>query len=381
MPTNAQGSRVRVIYAPEVTFNTAPTDGYKKLRCTGCSLELGKNTFQSQEIRQDRQIADFRHGNSKVSGDTEFEIMPYDMDTLMEALFGGTWSGAVTSGSQSIAVDSSAKTFTRASGSFVSDGFVVGMTIKGTGFSNAGNNGVFVISAVSALVITCSTASGLVTEGSAAARTLTAANKLLAGTTKRSFTIEVGHEDVNVYRRYTGMVADKFSLSMKPGAIPTGKISWLGCDGTTQNTTIDSTLAANQDASPFDTYSGTIKEGGSTIAYVTAIEFNLDNGSQGMDALGADTMIDYSQGRSNVTGTITVYMQDKTLLDKFYNETLTSIEFQLGSSPAHNYKMGSVKYGAAKSAVDGEGPITVQLPFQAIYNSTDGSQVILTRIP
>ena len=67
----------------------------------------------------------------------------------------------------SIAVASAGKTFTRTSGSFLTDGWAVGMQFTANGFSNAGNNSMFTISGVSALVITSSTATGLVTETAA----------------------------------------------------------------------------------------------------------------------------------------------------------------------------------------------------------------------
>jgi len=63
-----------------------------------------------------------------------------------------------------ITISASGKTFTRTVGSFVADGYLVGMRITTSGFVNAGNNGQFAISAISALTITCSTATGLADE-------------------------------------------------------------------------------------------------------------------------------------------------------------------------------------------------------------------------
>jgi hypothetical protein len=63
-----------------------------------------------------------------------------------------------------IAVDATGKTFTRNPGSWVTDGFKVGDSITFANFANAGNNAAFVVSTVSALVLTCSTATGLVDE-------------------------------------------------------------------------------------------------------------------------------------------------------------------------------------------------------------------------
>lgn len=70
------------------------------------------------------------------------------------------------SGAIGIAVAAAAKTYTRATGSFVTDGFTEGMTVTVSGFANGGNNGVKTIATVSALVITMTVDTGLVDEAS-----------------------------------------------------------------------------------------------------------------------------------------------------------------------------------------------------------------------
>lgn len=75
---------------------------------------------------------------------------------------------AITSGA-TVTVNSSAKTFTRGSGSYITDGFSIGNTVTWTGFTNGGNNLVGgVITALSATVMTIGAATGLVNETKAA---------------------------------------------------------------------------------------------------------------------------------------------------------------------------------------------------------------------
>ena len=69
------------------------------------------------------------------------------------------------SGPLTIAVNSGAGTFTRSAGDFEVDGFAVGMSILGSGFTNGGNNTYFIISAISGAVITVTDSTGMVTEG------------------------------------------------------------------------------------------------------------------------------------------------------------------------------------------------------------------------
>lgn len=68
------------------------------------------------------------------------------------------------SGALQIDVVAGAGTFTRASGSFVDDGFKVGHSVTFSGFANGGNNATKTITAVTALVITVGDTSGLVNE-------------------------------------------------------------------------------------------------------------------------------------------------------------------------------------------------------------------------
>jgi hypothetical protein len=69
-------------------------------------------------------------------------------------------------GLATIAVDSANRTFTRsdAGGNFTTDGFVAGMTIRMTGFTDVGNNTTKLIESVTDTVITATLAAGLVTE-------------------------------------------------------------------------------------------------------------------------------------------------------------------------------------------------------------------------
>ena len=70
------------------------------------------------------------------------------------------------SGDATITVDASAKTFTRSSGNFTTDGFLPGHTIETSGFTNTGNNTTKIIDTItgSGTIITVTVATGLVNE-------------------------------------------------------------------------------------------------------------------------------------------------------------------------------------------------------------------------
>lgn len=67
-------------------------------------------------------------------------------------------------GALTINVVAASRTFTRTTGSYVTDGFKVGQNVTFSGFTNGGNNVEKIIEAVNATVITVTTATGLVNE-------------------------------------------------------------------------------------------------------------------------------------------------------------------------------------------------------------------------
>lgn len=82
-----------ISFVPEVTFGTTPTTpAMKFLRFSGGFPTLEKNTFASEEIRSDGQVADLRHGSRRVSGDLNFELSYGAYDDWLQAALGGTWA-------------------------------------------------------------------------------------------------------------------------------------------------------------------------------------------------------------------------------------------------------------------------------------------------
>ena len=92
-----------------------------------------------------------------------------DLDSLIAS--GIPWAVAkeintslIASAAGQVDVVAAAGTLTRASGSFITDGFEVGNGITGSAFTNGGNNANFVIDTVTALVITVQDNTGMADE-------------------------------------------------------------------------------------------------------------------------------------------------------------------------------------------------------------------------
>ena len=89
----AGGSLARLAYIAEVTYGTTPaTPAFQVINPTSHSIGLEKETFQSETIRSDRQLNDFRHGVRQASGDIGIEFRDASWDDLLQAVMMGTWS-------------------------------------------------------------------------------------------------------------------------------------------------------------------------------------------------------------------------------------------------------------------------------------------------
>lgn len=143
-----------------------------------------------------------------------------------------------------------------------------------------------------------------------------------------------------------------------------------------------STLSAATTTAPMDTFTGTVNEGGSAIAVITEAKIKFDNNMERRFALGSKDTLLPSQGRFSVTGSITAYYESAVMLDKFLNGTASSLEFQLSDGTSTlTLNLPNIKYTGGRVPVSDDGPITINLPFQAIYDATTVGAAKFTRNP
>lgn len=386
----ANGSRHSMRYIAESTYGMTPaTPAFKPIRHTSTTLGLSKESLQSEEIRDDRQIADFRHGAYQVGGDMNIELSFASFDGLLEAVLLGTWTATKTTGAQSFSA--TVGTVVRSAGSFLTDGFAVNDVVINSGFTNAGNNGRFRISALTATVMTLTALEGqtMVVEAAAAGRQVNSLRAILkAGTVRRSFTVERFFGDIltidKPYHRFTGVEFNTLALAISANAMITGTLGVLGQNMTTDTAIVaGATYAAPTTTSPLDSFTGTLNEAGTPIAVITEIQLNVENGLEARFVVGSKASIRPSIGRSNCSGQITAYFENSLLLDKFINETESNIVFELpdGAGNKYIFTLPRIKYNGGQPDVEGEGPITLSMPFQALLNAATSTNIQIERVP
>lgn len=297
MPSS--GSQHSMSYVAESTYGTTPTTPtMKAIRQTGTTLGLSKSTLQSNEQRDDRQVAAYKHGNSSASGDISFELTYATFDDFLEALLGGTWS----------------------------------------------------------------------------------TDTLKAGTTRRSFTIQRKHADISTFLTFTGAEVNTMSLSVAPNQMVTGSFGIIAKAQALAEVTSPSYSAANTNT-PFDSFTGSITEGGSGISVVTSLTLNIDNGLEPQFVVGSSTTIRPSIGNINVTGSMQVHFENTTLMAKFINETASSLVLVLTDVDSNSYTitLPNIKYSTGQPDTSGDGPITLSMNFIALYDSGSGTNIQIDR--
>ena len=301
--TIANGAQHSLHYVAETTYGSTPaTPSFTPLPHTGTTLAVTKDAIESEKIRGDRQVEDFRHGNKTVGGEITAELEYEAFDDLLEAVLCGTWATDV----------------------------------------------------------------------------------LKAGTTRRSFTIQRKFGDLATpeYHTYTGCEFNTLALSVSPNAMVGTTFGIVGKNLSLATTAITgSTFGSDVGNSPFDSFTGSITEGGSSIATVTAIELNLENGIEPLFSVGSQTTNRPSIGRSRASGTLTTYFESKALYEKFLNETSSAIVLTLTDPDGNSYAIDlpNVKYNSGQPDVSGEGAVTIAMEFVALYDGTDDSQIVITR--
>lgn len=383
----ANGSRHSVSRIAEVTYGVTPANpALKTLRTTSTSLALSKETLESEELRSDRQTADVRHGAFQVGGDMGFELSYGSYDDLLEAAMCGTWSAEHDTGAASLA--STVAGVTRAAGDFTADGFQVGDVVTVTGFTDANNNGRFLVSAVVALTLTLTPLQGQTrtVEAAAAGRRAISPEGVRTGATRRSFTFERYFADIagvnKPYHRFTGVEVNTLELQIAANAMTKGSFGFVGQGASTgQNPIAGATYVAPTSTSPLDSFTGSLVEGGAVIAVITEMQLNVENGLEPRFVVGSKQSLRPSIGRSKVSGTITAYFEDSLLLDKFINETESSLDFALPDAAGNEYRvfLPRIKYTGGQPDVSGEGPITLSMPFVALLHPGVGATMLIER--
>ena len=211
-----------------------------------------------------------------------------------------------------------------------------------------------------------------------------ATNILKVGVAPKFFSIEDFAADIDQARLFTGMSVSTMAISLAPNQMVTTTFGMVGKDMTISGT--EKTQVAATGAQPFDAYSGDISIGavGTPVAsaIVTALDFTLNNSYAPTFVIGDDSAPSLEYGRAEVEGTMTAYFEDAALINRFLNETETAIRVSVDDptgANAYTFDFPKVKINSADVGVDGPTSRMVTMSFVALFDSTLGTNLQITR--
>jgi hypothetical protein len=379
---SSQGINKILAFKKETTWGTAAGDtGGTQLRRVTGSFQLEKDAYASNEILASQQTRDFRHGTRRSTGTIAGELSGNAYEEFMQAALRKDFAAGATTGALTV-IASTATTIVRSTGSFVTDGFKVGDVINVTGFTDAGNNGLSLITAMTATILTVSSLAGQTRGIEAEGDTVTVLVKgkktfvPQTGHTDDSFTIEEFYSDADISRVFLGEQVDTMALSLQPNSMATVDFGFLGKDalaptGSQYFTTPTATSGEGIYSAP----DGFLFIDGVANGLVTGLTINLANNITQEAVIGSTSIGAKSRGKVAVTVDGTAIFEDTDILGYFDAETEISLTYVLMSSDntnAFSIHMPRVKIG---SATTDDGEKVIILSFSGTALEYTGSAV------
>ncbi|MPZ41309.1 MAG: hypothetical protein GEU95_25335 [Rhizobiales bacterium] len=391
----AEGVSARIAYKPYATGEITPgvepditvdpgADGGQILRRVSSSLTLNKDTYQSNEIRSDRQIADFRHGVKRPQGNISGELSPLTYGDFFQAACRGTWAVGVSlteSALTSVAADNATSKFTFGGGDPIALGLRVGHVVRFTdatsndgenfvilGFGGTGNREVTVYPAPE-------------TQAADTAFTVTSAGKRLivpsSGFVSRKFAIEIWNQDVDVARVFTECRCGGFNVQLPPTGLGTVDFDFMGRNMkpfSGVDAPFFTSPAAETTTGLVASVNGLLRVSGETVAVVTGLNIQMQLNPSADPVIGSDLVPEIFLGRANVTGQMTAFFENVDLINDFVNESEIEILAYLTTNnalnaPALTFYLPRVKLGGADLQTQGEGGQAITLPYQALKST------------
>lgn len=210
------------------------------------------------------------------------------------------------------------------------------------------------------------------------------------GATPQYFALEDAATDITQFQQYSGCLVNSAAFSIAVGQNIQATFDIIGKNMVQAQTSLDSSPTAHSNYEPFDSFNGTVLEGGvgtgDSICIVSSLEFSIVNDITPAHVVlceaNADTAAQMQYGNAEISGTMTVYYEDETLIDKFLDETESVLSVTVDDPTGTNgytFYFPRIKYNGAETPLANLQSRLIQLPFRALRDSSTGTALRLTR--
>ena len=376
-----KGANTAQYYVLETTPGVTPTNpAWSILRNTGGIPAVTRDALVSNELDGSRETSSIRTGNKQVTGEFAIEFGPRSQDELLAGAMTSSWVAGSTVTGLSVTVDADAKTYTRAAGDFTAD-VEVGDLVQFPGLT--GNNSKpFIVTAVSALVVTGAAIQYALTDESAVITDLVVADKLETGNLCKSYSVltwfkgKCGAPDS--YLLTKGVEFTGFTIEQAVNAMVTGSFPFIGLSQEVLSTyPAGSTFPSEAKRDPFSSVDVSAYNGTAPLELIDTFTITNDNGASAQFALGNASVAFVERAKAANTFSLAGKLYDMTLLNLFLNETqieLTSVLENQGG--AMSFTLKSAELTAATPEIGGPESVTLSLEGQATGNAFQSSIVI-----
>lgn len=374
----ASGDLVVHKYVAETTLGTTPAAAMTKMNVVSSSINATIKTTVSNQINPSRSESDLVQTDGSTAGEIGIEWQYAAYDPFIESALGGTFSTVVAMTATTISAASADNSINDSATGFSTANLLPGHWIKIAGFTTAANNGIArVVSVTTAKIVV--TGLTLVTE-IAGANVHIHGKSVRNGTTRKSFTIEKEFSDLTTtFAVHKGMVVNTMNVNAAVGSIVTGSLGFNGM--TTEYTAVTSGTGTEIAATSSEVFSpvasiGTIWENGTAMTgtCVRSINLTTTNNIRSQQCLGSLYPSTINLGTISVTGTIEVYFNNITFLNKFINATATSLSYDFDDTAGNRFvvDLPNIKLNTGSiSGISKNSDCMVSLGFTALYDTTD----------
>jgi len=199
---------------------------------------------------------------------------------------------------------------------------------------------------------------------------------LTIGTTPRFMTLEDAALDIGRFRQFQGCLVNSASFSIAPNQMVQTTFDIVGRDMALANSTLGAP-SAPLGYEPFDSYNGVLLEGGigtnDDLCIVSSLQFSINNDVSPAHVILCDDNKDVAAqmqfGMATVEGTMTLYFRDSVMLNKFLNETESSLSVTVDDPTGANgytFFMPRIKYNGASVPLSNMQSRLIEMPFVAL---------------
>jgi hypothetical protein len=382
-------SNSTLAYIEESTWGTTPsTPELTQIRKKSENIKSNVSVVVSDEVRSDRQVPDQSQVGGGVSNGFTFELSFAEYDPFIEHGLMSAYSTVETITGTDLALSGASLTSTASA--FTASKNKVGQWIKVSGSATSSNNGIYKISSYAAGSLGLTDSAGgtasFTSDSSNASLSYSSSAMLRNGTTKKSMTIEKGFSDITKYFQFTGMRTSDITLELTEQAILQGSVNFVGKGTAIASSSIDNSGGYTASTSnPIMNASGNItsvhESGASFSGSFKSFTIGINNNLENQTAVGSADLAGVGVGRCEVTGDMSLYLEDTSLFTKFTGNTGTSFAFIVKDS-SNNYYIFTIpnaKFTDNDIPTD-TGSVIQSFSYQGFRDTTTDCQIQIDKI-